>query len=148
IKIPDGYDATERLNSLVDDQRFGRRLLEVIKHNELRASLDFSVGEFKRPMAPEALLKAIQTGSQIAVPAAKTPIDSLNWLLGYTDLYKFMPKRPAAPEDVIEAHVANLQPRHPLSPSETRELNNSLVKANVIREFTGRLEQGQQLSTV
>jgi len=148
IEIPGGYDATERLNSLVSDQRFGRRLMEVIKHNELRASLDFSVGEFKRPMAPEALLKAIQTGSQIAVPAAKTPIDSLNGLLRYADLYEFIPTRPAAPEDVIKAHVANLQPRHALSPSETRELNNSLVKANVIRDFTGRLEQGQQLSTV
>jgi len=148
IKILDGSDATERLNGLVNDQRFGRRLLELIKHDELRASLDFSAGEFKRPMAPEALLKAVQTGSQIAVPAAKTPIDSLNWLLGYTDLYKFMPRRPAAPEEVIKAHMANVQPRHPLSPSETRALNNSLVKANVIREFIGRLEQGQQLSSV
>jgi hypothetical protein len=62
VKVPDGVDATERLNRLINDPNFGERLLEMSKNNELEASLDFAVQEFKGPLTPEALIKAIQTG--------------------------------------------------------------------------------------
>jgi hypothetical protein len=148
VKVPDGADATERLNSLINDPRFGERLLAVSKDNELKASVDFALREFKSPMTPEALIGAIQAGGQITIPATKTPIESLNWLLGYTDLHQFMPRRPPEPKDLISARIGHLGPGQRLSPSETMELNSSLVKSNVIREFTGRLERGQQLISV
>jgi hypothetical protein len=145
LKIPEGPDATERLNSLMKDSHFHERLLEMSKSHEL-PMLDFSLREFKGSKSPAALLKAVQTGSQIPMPAKKTPIESLNWLLGYADLYKFLPKRPAEAKDIIHARMGHLRPGQRLSASETIELNNALVKSSETREFIARIEKGQKLN--
>ena len=145
VKIPEGPDATERLNSLMKDSHFHERLLEMNKSHDL-PMLDFSLREFKGSMSSAALLKVVQTGSQIPMPATKTPIESMNWLLGYADLYKFLPKRPAEAKDIIHARMGHLRPGQRLSASETIDVNNALVKSSETREFIARLEKGQKLN--
>jgi hypothetical protein len=141
LNVPDGIDATTRLNSLMTDPDFWKKLLEMGKKNEI-SSLEFSVGEFKQPVTPEALIKAIQTSSGINVPMIETPIQSLNKLLEDKNLYRVMTRR----SDEVKDFMGRLQQGQWLTPLETKEFNSSLTKASSIKEFTNRLQQGQQLS--
>ncbi len=102
-----------------------KRLIRTYTDEKL-GSLEFQVGEFKEPMTPEALIMAIQTGAGVGVPAANTPIESLNKLLEDQGLYKVMAKRPNESRNLI----VRLEQGQQLKPMEAKELNRLLIEAN------------------
>ncbi len=87
---------------------------------------EYSRSDFKGPLTPEALIKAMRAGAGIAAPVTETPLDSLNRLLGDPELYK---KMKVLPEDIREP-IQRLRQGDKLSPVELQRMNKTLVEAN------------------
>ena len=100
-------------------------------------SSEFSAGEFKGSMAPEALIQAIKTGSKIDVPRANTSIESLNNLLQRKDLYEYMTKQP----NEVTHLINRLKQGQELNPFEIVRLNRLTIEANYPRETPKSLQE-------
>jgi len=102
--------------------------------------LRFSEDEFKEPMTPLALISAIKAGSpRIAMhtfPSALSPIEGLNKLLEYPDLYQVMPVWPACFRDFIR----HLKEGERLNALDVMQLNRLLIETNYPREAPHKLE--------
>jgi hypothetical protein len=94
----------------------------------------FSPREFRTPMTPEGLMRAISTGKVIHVRGVSAPIDMLNKFLQYKDLYKFMPIWPDGSKDFIE----RIEQGRPLKFLELRQLNRLLIETNYPLEAPNR----------
>jgi hypothetical protein len=137
----DGTDAEDRVNALLRDQSFCKKLVEMQMEKEI-GPLKFSADEFTAPMTPEALVEAIEYEGKTKVPALATPVQSVNALLENPELYRVMARR----SDDVKNIMDRMRRGERLSPLATQDFNLSLVKASTIKEFVGRLEQGQHLS--
>jgi hypothetical protein len=93
-------------------------------------------------------MSAIKAGgisrSKAGIPAADTPIGSLNKLLEYRDLYQFMPIRPAGSVRFIH----RLQEGEGLTLLEIKQLNRLLIEANYPHDAPHKLWMDPHANTV
>jgi hypothetical protein len=102
--------------------------------------LTFSENEFKKPLTPQALLGAIKAANARSrdmtdMLAAATPLESLNKLLGYRDLYQIMPLRPARSVNFIE----QLKTGGDYDYAELKQTNRLLIELNYPKEAPHKL---------
>ena len=105
----------------------------------LYSFLTFSEDEFRKPMTAQALTNAIKTGSTImdraGVPATATPIEALNKLLEYRDLYQLVPVWPV--ESIKFIH--QLKEGKDFSFVELKQLDRILIELNYPKETPHKL---------
>ena len=140
VVAPEGKNAVERLNGLLRDQGFAKKLLELHTEETVGSPL-FAADDFQGAMSPRALVEAIRTEGRVVVPALNTPLACLNAMLANEGLYNSLTRRPEEAKDII----STMGRGQPLSPQATQALNRSLVATATVREFTSRLHQGQHL---
>jgi len=101
--------------------------------------LKFSENEFKGPAGPYALVTAIKAKSAVMekakVPAGLSPIESLNYLLGYRDLYQVMPVWPTGSTYLIY----RLKAGGDYNFLDLNQLNRLLIEANFPHEAPHKL---------
>jgi hypothetical protein len=119
----------------------------VVDLYNLDSFLSFSEDDFKKPLTPEGLLKAIKAGSvraagsvnwimeKAGVPPGTAPVETLNKLLGFRELYQVMPLWPAGSTPFIE----QLEAGKGYSFFELKETNRLLMEINYAKEAPRKL---------
>jgi hypothetical protein len=117
----------------------------VVDWYNLYKFLTFSQDEFKKPLNPQALLNAIKAAmppqaaieymDRAGVSPAAPPLESLNKLAEYRDLYQVMPLRPAGSIKFIE----QLKAGRDYELMDLKETNRLLMELNYPKESPHKL---------
>jgi len=119
----------------------------VIESDHAGSFLTFSEDEFIGPVTPQGLISAIVRKmpdlfnstkggmNKIGVPLTTDPVETLNRLLEYQDLYQSLPVWPLGSIQFIH----RLKEAGQVTPLEVKQLNRLLIEANFLQESPHKL---------